>query len=686
RGFHQHTKCQRLSLPTYPFERKPYWIPLQSSQELNSTQSNAAQSNSAQSNLTQKSPELADWFYLPTWKHLPLSAQSKDSTNLETQPQLVFADQTLKNRLLDKLESSQMQLTLKWVDFENLKALISLVKTLSELEKPTTLTFLTADAYAVTPHDSLDPNKAKAVGLSQVIAQEYPGLCCRVIDVSASASERSLQSVCREIASPYDLGQRQVAYRNGQRWVHTHEPFPLPEQTPTQLKRNGTYLIAGDLIEGLGMVYATALVKEWDAKLILLGRAGLPAAAEWEKWLLTHGPQHSVSRLIRQLQALGQEGVQFCWFSGSLADEAWVSASIHHGVEQLGEITGVFHAGVMGDRASCEISQLTDDDIDRICRNKVEGMRSLQEALIHHPVDFYVLQSSLSSVVGGIGFGIHAAANSYLDSLAIQQNHLQEDAAEKSHTEKSAASTSARWLSLNWDACQLDETAPSKSSELMSLAMSAEEVWQTTQRALSQPDLSQVIISPRPLAPRITKAFTPQPIRTDVTSHPSDSSQPSQSHIPNHSRPAIATEYVAPRTDVEQTVAQAMGDLLGIAEVGIHDNFFELGGHSLLAIQAVTQLRKTFPVELPMRAFLFEAPTVAGISSIIQAQIDESQQVALSAEAQATVESLLNQIENMPPEERPPEAEVTEQITAKDEGSEHKTPKSVIPEEVSHEV
>ncbi|MBE9060858.1 type I polyketide synthase [cf. Phormidesmis sp. LEGE 11477] len=648
----QQPRRQRLSLPTYPFERKSYWIPLRSPQD-----------TPTPSTPKEKAPDQANWFYIPSWKRLPLVAVPE---KLTAHQHLVLADQILQPQLNEQLEKLPTQPELAWTDFSDFQALVSFIQTHLPLKSSTTLTLLTTNSYAVTPHDSLDPNKAKAQGLSQVIAQEYPSICCRFIDIDSSPSAHTLQAVSRELTSPYNLDQRQVAYRSGQRWVRAYEALPLPEQLPSQLKRGGTYVIAGDLIEGLGMVYAQALIKEWDAKLILLGRAGLPAASEWEKWLLTHGPQHGASQLIRKLQTLGREDEQFCWFSGSLADADWVSASIRTGLERLGktsgnEITGVFHADVMGDRASCEIAQLTHAEIDRICQNKVDGMRSLQQALVHHPVGFYVLQSSLSSVVGGIGFGAYAAANSYLDTLAIQQNNARNGASK---------TPSPHWLSLNWDACKLDDVAPS-ASELMALAMTAEEVWQTTQRALSQPGLSQLIISPRPLAPRLTAAFTPQPIQSTANSHETSTSSIAPSI---HSRPTLATEYAAPRTPVEQAVAQAMGDLLGIAEVGIHDNFFELGGHSLLAIQAVTQLRQKFPVELPMRAFLFEAPTVAGIAGIIQEQIDESEKTALSEENKATMESLLDQIESMPPESMPPK-NPTEDTTSKNAAL-----------EVSHEV
>ncbi|NJR39159.1 MAG: KR domain-containing protein [Leptolyngbyaceae cyanobacterium CSU_1_4] len=269
----------------------------------------------------------------------------------------------------------------------------------------------------------------------------------------------------------------------------------------------------------------------------------------------------------------------------------------------------MIHADTMGDRASCLISELNQTEIDRQFRSKVQGLLNLEQALHGKVTDFYLLQSSLSTVVGGVGFAAYAAANCFLDSFA-QSRH-----------------ESVPWLSVNWDACRVDQPGEEATTgqALIDLAMTPAEVWEVTQRILSRPDLPQVIVSPTPLSLRIQQSIAPPAAKT-------------------YDRPQVSTDYVAPRNNIEQTVATTMQDLLGIEAIGIYDNFFELGGHSLLAIQAVSRLRETFQVELPMRDFLFESPTVAGIAKII------SENKAMNESAQQNqqdIADLLNQIEVM---------------------------------------
>ncbi len=85
-------------------------------------------------------------------------------------------------------------------------------------------------------------------------------------------------------------------------------------------------------------------------------------------------------------------------------------------------------------------------------------------------------------------------------------------------------------------------------------------------------------------------------------------------------RPQLETDFIAPRTDVERTLAGFWQDLLGVAEVGIDDNFFDLGGHSLIAVRLFAMVRKTYRIDLPI-SILFEAPTIAACADLISREL-----------------------------------------------------------------
>lgn len=72
-----------------------------------------------------------------------------------------------------------------------------------------------------------------------------------------------------------------------------------------------------------------------------------------------------------------------------------------------------------------------------------------------------------------------------------------------------------------------------------------------------------------------------------------------------------------PCTATEQRVAEILGELLNLEEIGLDDNFFLLGGHSLLGAQLMARLRDAFGVEIGLRS-LFEAPTVAALAGEIE--------------------------------------------------------------------
>jgi acyl carrier protein len=85
----------------------------------------------------------------------------------------------------------------------------------------------------------------------------------------------------------------------------------------------------------------------------------------------------------------------------------------------------------------------------------------------------------------------------------------------------------------------------------------------------------------------------------------------------DHSRPELDDTFAAPRTAVEEILANIWAVVLNLDGVGIHDNFFHLGGHSLLATQVVSRIRSSFGFDLPLRE-IFEAPTIAALALKVQ--------------------------------------------------------------------
>ncbi|MEU2257913.1 amino acid adenylation domain-containing protein [Nocardia xishanensis] len=77
------------------------------------------------------------------------------------------------------------------------------------------------------------------------------------------------------------------------------------------------------------------------------------------------------------------------------------------------------------------------------------------------------------------------------------------------------------------------------------------------------------------------------------------------------------TEYVAPRTPTEQTLAAVFAELLGRERVGADDSFFALGGDSILAIQLVSRARQGGVTVTPLQ--VFEHRTVAALAAAADA-------------------------------------------------------------------
>lgn len=669
--FYAHEQRHRVPLPTYPFERQRYWI------------ERAGEPSQGEIKLAKRS-DITDWFYVPSWKRVPL-VETRPVTSAATQScYLFFVDECgLGEQIAQRLEQagqdaitvtvgeqfSKLDRSAYAINPQNRDDYDSLMQAIRELGKtPNTiahlwsitqsphqsfdtqnlgfysLMFLTQalgqqnltdstqlmvvvnNLYDLTGDEQLSPEKATISGPCKVIPQEYPQISCRQVDVVVPESgwgKLGEQLIAELTAQP---SNSVVAYRGNHRWVKTFEPVSLDAvEGKTRLRQRGVYLITGGM-GGMGLVLAQYLAQTVKAKLVLVGRSGLPAKEQWEQWLATHAPEDAISCKIQKVQALEALGAEVLVVSADVANHAQMQAAIAQSLKRFGKIHGVIHAaGVAG----AGMIQLKTPEIAKsVFAPKLMGTLVLNDVLKDINLDFLVLSSSLSSVLGGFGQVDYCAANAFLDEFAHRNTSINDQFT----------------VAINWDTWQEvgmavntavpDELQKWREDSLKNGLLSTEAV-DAFSRILGS-SLSQVVVSAQDLQAVIHQS------NNFFRSHflPQQSENCTQISTVRHPRPTQANAYVAPRQEIEQSIADIWQELIGIEKVGIYDNFFELGGHSLLAVQTISRLRETFQVELPLRTLLFEAPTVAELATVITGSQPKPKELDQMAHLLAEVENL----------------------------------------------
>jgi acyl carrier protein len=240
----------------------------------------------------------------------------------------------------------------------------------------------------------------------------------------------------------------------------------------------------------------------------------------------------------------------------------------------------------------------------------------LEDLLDGKTLDFCLLVSSLTSMLGGIGHAAYASSNVYMDSFVRRHN--------RSHRRP--------WLSVNFDLWRFpdrDAIAAGFGKTVQDLGHSPEEAIAATEALLRLRNAGQILISTGDLAARLN-----QWIRLESL----DGGQRTAASLPAPSaRSSAQPPDAKPRDETEQCIARIWQEALGV-EVGINDSFTRVGGHSLLAIRIVSELRKAFQIDLPVKA-LFEAPTVAELSIHIKNRLIADIDALTDEEAERLVSS-----------------------------------------------
>lgn len=83
---------------------------------------------------------------------------------------------------------------------------------------------------------------------------------------------------------------------------------------------------------------------------------------------------------------------------------------------------------------------------------------------------------------------------------------------------------------------------------------------------------------------------------------------------PDQNRPELASNFVAPGTPMENTIAEVWARALKLEKVGTQDNFFDLGGHSLLLAQVHARLCEALKTDLSI-VKLFQYPTISALAA-----------------------------------------------------------------------
>lgn len=262
------------------------------------------------------------------------------------------------------------------------------------------------------PPEMLAVGQAPVWGLARVIGhQEHHNIWGGIIDLDPLAPIMEMETLYSELQNPTD--EDQIALRANRAFVpRLKESDAMASALPTHFRSDATYLITGGL-GSLGLLVAGWLVERGARHLILMGRSGLPDREEWGQIQ----PESATGKRVAAVLELESQGATCYPVSVDVEDKDEIAVYLDSfRKEKRPPIRGVIHsAGVARPQLMVRMDA---EEFNRIQRPKTIGSWNLHQVLEHELLDFFILFSSVASVVVSPGQSNYSAGNAFLDSLA----------------------------------------------------------------------------------------------------------------------------------------------------------------------------------------------------------------------------------------------------------------------------
>ncbi|MFB6076108.1 MAG: SDR family NAD(P)-dependent oxidoreductase, partial [Candidatus Aenigmatarchaeota archaeon] len=282
--------------------------------------------------------------------------------------------------------------------FRFIKALISSGK----IDKLIDIKIITNNIYSVTlKEEELYPFSSSVIGLAKTLSREFSHLKVETIDVAKEDLRKEVSTVAKMIKEQNNNSKNlaDVAIRDKVRYHREMMPVELfKTKKNSSFRQEGVYLIAGGA-NGIGMEVAKHLAKNYQAKLILLGRR------KFDK---------NISSKIKTLKDMGGR-VEY--FSVDISDKKQMQNARERIRNTFGPINGVIHSAfVLKDST---LFNMQEEKLSQVLAPKVEGTLHLYELVRQEKLDFFTFFSSYISFFGAPGQSNYTSASTFQDNFAF---------------------------------------------------------------------------------------------------------------------------------------------------------------------------------------------------------------------------------------------------------------------------